>query len=362
MQNHTKIALGSVAVVAGIIAVVKLAPSGSSGSRDARPPTTSAASATTPRASSSEAERPSPTAASASAAPPTAGDDAAAGPAALFSARWGSGRGALGHARPNEGNAEGPMSFALAGDTIVVVDQVNGRLVRYDREGRVLGTTDVPVTTQDVAVAADGTAISMDRLGEKTLTLTDPSGRRVGELPLTGPKVGNPGLLTGVFVDGKDVYVEKEHGALVKVGTTDGRASDDGEPLTGRPSKDGVLVLTAGFTAQPSGQAWLNAFDRKKGALRFARTVVFPRPGHGIVLLDTDARGVIYLGAWAGEGNTAVIHCFDPSDGHPLGKVTAPMSTTPEESLRDFAVAADGTIVYALRTEEGVSFGTTRCP
>lgn len=361
MQTHTKIALGSVAVVAGIIAVVKLLPTGSTGSRDARPPPSMTGSA--PPAASAESERPPPSAAP-SAPPATSAvvADAGAGPAALFSSRWGSGRGALGHARPNEGNAEGPMSFALAGDAIVVVDQVNGRLVRYDREGRVLGTTDVPVTTQDVAVAADGTAISMDRLGEKTLTLTDPSGRRVGELPLTGPKVGNPGLLTGVFVDGKDVYVEKEHGALVKVGTTDGRASDDGEPLTGRPSKDGVLVLTAGFTAQPAGQAWLNAFDRKKGALRFARTVVFPRPGHGIVLLDTDARGVIYLGAWAGEGNTAVIHCFDPSDGRPLGKVTAPMSTTPEESLRDFAVAADGTIVYAQRTDDGVTFGATRCP
>lgn len=359
MQNRTLLTLGAVALL-GVCALGYRLSTGGGGTPA---PTSSARAQHEPPPVPTQTSTPTSTTASPPPSAASSAEDPGAKRGVLLSARWGSGRGALGHARPNEGNAEGPMSFALAGDEIVVVDQVNGRVVRYDKSGRVTSTSDVPVTVQDVAVAPDGTTVLLDKLGEKTLTLTDPNGRRVGELSLRDPRVGDPGLLTGVFVDGKDVYVEKEHGALVKVGDTDGKAAGDDAPqLTGRPSKDGVLVLTAGFQSQPAGRAWLNAFDRKKGALRFARAIQFPRPGHSIVLLDTDAKGTIYLGAWAGDGHEVTITCLDPGDGHPLGRVVTPISATPEESLRDFAVGADGTIVYALRSDDGVELHTARCP
>lgn len=282
----------------------------------------------------------------------------------LLSSRWGSGRNELGRERQQEGNAEGPMSFAPIAGGLLVLDQVNGRIARYDEKGRLERTMDVPRTTQDVAVAKSGAIAALDRLSEKKITLLDPFGRKTGELHLTGPKIGESGLVTGVFVDGKDVYVEKEHGALVHVGTIDGAPPDDTKELTGRPSRDGSLLLTAGLSSASGGIAFLNALDRKTSALRFARSIPFPRPAHAIVLLDSDARGGIYLGVAAGPASHQAAHiaCLDATDGHVTGRVMLPLSDVPEESFRDFAVADDGTILFALRSEQGVEYRTARCP
>lgn len=276
-------------------------------------------------------------------------------------ARWGSGRGDLGHERPQEGNPEGPMSLVFADRDLLVLDQVNGRLARYDATGRLLGTSDAPTTAQDLAVGKDGTVAMVDRLVGKAVTLVDANGRKVGELPL-GARLPEPGLVTAVVIDGKDVYVEKEHGALVLVGTTDGKPANEAVQLSGRPSKDGALLLTAGLSSKPQGRAYLNAIDRKTTALRFARTILFPRPSQGIVLLDSDAKGTIYLGVAAGDPGDAHVACLDPTDGHVLGRVALPMSHTPEESFRDFTVADDGTIAFAVRTDDGVEYRTATCP
>jgi hypothetical protein len=282
------------------------------------------------------------------------------GPNALVIARWGSGRGELGRDRPQEGNPEGPMSLVLAGKDLLVLDQVNGRLARYDDKGRLLSTSDAPHTAQDLAVAKDGTVAMVDRLVDKSITLVDASGRKIGELPLT--RVPEPGLVTAVVVDGKDVYVEKEHGSLVLIGTTDGKPADEAVELSGRPSKDGALLLTAGLSSKPQGRAYLNAFDRKSQSLRFARTNHFPRPSQAVLLLDSDAKGTIYLGVAAGDPGDAYVACLDPGDGHVLGRVTLPLSHTPEEAFRDFTVGDDGTIAFAVRTDDGVQYRTATCP
>jgi hypothetical protein len=278
----------------------------------------------------------------------------------LVRAKWGNARGDLGRERLQEGNAEGPMSFATGPNgELVVLDQVNRRVVRYDRKGKVTSVSDAPPTTQDVAVARDGSTALLDRLSAKSITLTDPSGKKIGELSLERSKAGDPGLLTGVFVDGKDVYVEKEHGALVLVGTTDGRPAEEAVQLAGRPSRDGTLLLHASMA---QGRVVLNAIDRKTSTSRFARAIPFARPLRAIVLLDSDLRGTIYIGASAGPPNEAQIVCADPSDGRVLGRLTLPTSAVPEESFRDFTVADDGTIFYAVRSEEGVTYSSARCP
>ena len=284
-----------------------------------------------------------------------------AAPNVILVARWGSGRGELGRDRPQEGNPEGPMSLVLAGKNLLVLDQVNGRLARYDDKGRLLGTSDAPNTAQDLAVAKDGTVAMVDRLVNKSITLVDANGRKIGELPLTS-RISEPGLVTGVMVDGKNVYVEKEHGALVLIGTTDGKAATEEQQLSGRPSKDGALLLTAGLSSKPQGRAYLNAFDRKTQSLRFARQIQFPHPSQAIVLLDSDAKGTLYLGVAAGDPGDAHIACLDPGDGHVVGRTVVPLSHTPEEAFRDFTVGDDGTIAYAVRTDDGVQYRTVHCP
>ena len=278
----------------------------------------------------------------------------------LFGARWGSGRNQLGRDRPQEGNPEGPMSLVMAGKDLLVLDQVNGRLVRYDANGRVLSETTASTTAQDIAVGKDGTVAMIDRLVDKSITILDPNGKKIGELPL-GSKLAEPGLVTGVIVDGKDVYAEKEHGALILIGSTDGSVTT-GPQLSGRPTRDGSLLLTAGIASANTGRAYVNAMDRASQTSRFAVQVAFPRPAQAIILLDSDARGTIYLGVAASEPPNAVIACLAPNDGHVLGKVTLPLSSAPEESFRDFTIGDDGAITFAVRNEDGVEYRTATCP
>ena len=359
MQPRTKTIAGAAVVVLLALLAYRFASRGDDAAAPPAPPS----NGTTPGSGSGVASRPS-AAASATAAPsPIAASDAAAdaGTRVLLHAGWGSGVGKLGRDRPQEGNPEGPMSLVLAGRDLLVLDQVNGRLARYDADGRLKGTSDAPATAQDLAVGKDGTVAMIDRLAGKTVTLVDASGKKIGELPL-GARLPEPGLVTAVVIDGKDVYAEKEHGALVLLGTTDGTPAGETIQLSGRPSKDGTLLLTAGFSSKPGGRAYLNAMDRKTTTSKFAVQISFPRPSHAIVLLDSDAQGTIYLGVAAGEPGDANIACLDPGDGHVLGRVVLPLSHTPEESFRDFTVGEDGTIAFAVRGETGVEYRTARCP
>ncbi len=203
-----------------------------------------------------------------------------------------------------------------------------------------------------LALAKDGTAILLDRLGGHNVTIVDARGRTIGDVPL-GSRAGEPGLVTGVFVDDRTVYVEKEHGSLVPIGTLDARTVDDSaKALAGRPSKDGTLLLLAGLSSPMEGKAFVNATDRKTQSLRFARTIQFPPPARSIALLDTDARGThlsrhrVRLATEHDGGMFGL-----PSDGHVIARVTLPGSGTPEESFRDFSVGDDGAIVYAVRND-----------
>ena len=276
----------------------------------------------------------------------------------IIKTKWGSGRGELGRNRPAEGNPEGPMSFVAVGKDLLVVDQVNQRLVRFDKDGKVKGTQAIGPTVQDVAVAKDGTVALLDRLGDKNVTLTDSNGKKIGTLALG---TSDPGSITGVFVDGNTVYVEEGHGGLTGIGTTDGQPMQSPVTLGGRPTKDGALLVTGTLVAA-EGKLTVNAIDRASGTSRFARLIQMPRPSSFIVLLDSDDRGVVYAGVAAGEPEQATIACLDPHDGHVLGRVTTPMSSDPEETFRDFSVDGDGTIVHAVRDASGVTYATTTCP
>ncbi|MDF2695401.1 MAG: hypothetical protein K0S65_3784, partial [Labilithrix sp.] len=222
------------------------------------------------------------------------------------------------------------MSFARAGDDLLVLDQVNARVVRYDAKGKVRGTFDATLTTQDIAVGKDGNVVLLDRLVDKTARIVDRNGRAIGTLPLPADRVGDPGLVTGVFVDGRDVYVEKQHGVLTLIGTTDGSRADPAE-LTGRPSKDGSLLLMA-VLSTAEARVNLNVFDRRLGSLRFARAIPFPRPTRQVTLLDSDLRGTIYLGVLGGNPQMVHVACLDSADGHAIGRVTLATSAVPEES------------------------------
>jgi streptogramin lyase len=284
---------------------------------------------------------------------------------------WGTGSGALGRTSPAEGNPEAPMSVAVGPDgTRWVLDQVNDRIVRYGKDGKVIDTLPLTVKgAQDIVATKDGGAAVLDRLADKRVALYGPDGKPRGALTLEGKGLAEGGAATGVFVDGEGVYVEREHEQLVKVGDTKGNADPDRKEIPGRPTRDGGGYVRAWLGEIPGQRAFVTFTDKQPEAHRFTRQIHTALVSSGIVLLDTDRAGVVYLGVIGGKASpngelgepTITLYCLEPAHGAPIGQTTAPANTGPEETFRDLAVQDEGGVIYLRRTEKGVSVVTLDC-
>jgi hypothetical protein len=304
---------------------------------------------------------------------PTGADDGGAPQGRVFAtATWGSQLGQLGHERPQEANPEGPMSMTTdAQGNVYVLDQVNHRLVRYDRNGRAQQAIPLSQTApQDVQIARNGNIAILDRHGDSNVTLMSPDGRTLGSLPITGTGLAEAGAATALMVDGDNVYVEREHGPLIRIGTTDGTPDSQREEIPGRPTRDGQSYISAGLVDQPTGRFYVNSVARDTGDHRWTRQLQVQLSLLGILLLDTDRQGVIYTavvgvpqGAEEVEGNHDIIGllCLDPTDGPPIGQTSLPPNTVPEESFRDMVVLDEGGILYQHRTDQGVTLERYNC-
>lgn len=284
---------------------------------------------------------------------------------------WGSGADQLGREGAQEGNPEGPMSFTVAPDgTIVVLDQVNQRLVKLDAKGNRLGTTPLPLqAAQDVVVTKDGTSLVIDRLVDKAVAVIGPDGKQRGELPIEGKGLTEGGASTGIFDDGDDVLVEREHGDLVRIGKTSGKADPERAEVPGRPSKDGASYLTALLADAASGTITLTAIAKATLEHRFTRQVSFGQPILSLVMLDSDPSGLAYVGANVeSAGSTAeqprftvAVLCLDGRDGAVLGRAAFPATVMADETFRELSVAGDGTILFLRRSEAGAQLERHRC-
>ncbi len=286
------------------------------------------------------------------------------GPA--FFAAWGGGDTQLGRERPDEGNPMGPMSFATdAQGRVIVLDGVNGRLVRRDADGNTERVMPIDaVNPEDMAAGADGSLAVLDRFRDKAVTVLDESGTVRGKLPLEGDGIDDVGSVTSVIVDGQDVYAERDNGPLVKLGTTTGAIAQPRTEIPGRPSRDGQSFLNAGIIDFSVGRVYVSSIERATHDHRFTRELRLEARVRRLLLLDTDLAGVIYLGAELERSAThaeVVVLCLDPGSGVPTGHVVLPENTLPEESFRDLVVLNDGGVVYALRTDQGVSYQRYDC-
>jgi hypothetical protein len=292
----------------------------------------------------------------------------------LAAAKWGSGPGELGLSKPEEGNPEGPMSFAVDREgRLHVLDQANGRIARFDRDGKPLAPIDVSQRVpQDVLTLPDGRTLVLDRLGDQSIAILGPDGKPLGEIPLVGKGIEEGGGVTGMFADKDGIYVEREHGEVVKLADGNGAPDPNRPELDGRPTRDGRSLLSAGLIDPAAGRVWVRLVDRQSGDMRFMRELGFATPVLSIVLLDSDPSGGLYLGAHVGreailDGGGAHITeeavevaCLS-STGDVTGVAVLPANTGPEESFRDIAVLDDGTIVYVVRTASGAEVRRYRC-
>jgi hypothetical protein len=289
----------------------------------------------------------------------------------LVSTSWGSGAGQLARSTPEEGNPEGPMSFSIGPEgTLLVLDQVNGRIARYDRNGEPLAPIPVSQTLpHELAVAPDGSLVVMDRLADRSVAIFDPQGKLVGDLPLTGKNLPEPGLATGLFVDETGIYVERGHGPLVRVGDLGGR-SDPAQPLLdGRPTPEGKSLLSAAMIDAGAGRFWVRSVDRASGQMRFMKELRLPVPLRYLMYLDADRAGRIYVGAAVGRepapgepllDEGVQVLCLSP-EGEVRGSAMLPPNQLPDETFRELTVTEDGTILYLHRTEAGAELRRYRC-
>lgn len=260
----------------------------------------------------------------------------------------------------------GPMSLAVDGQGhVYILDEINGRIVRRDANGNPEGTISLhEQTPDDIAVAGDGSIAVLDRHAGKEVALYDSSGAPEGSLPLVDSGVADPGEVTSIITDGKDVYAELAHNKLIKLGDTSGNPASPGTTLAGRPSRDGKSLLSAVIVDANAGRVRVTSLVRATGAVRFARELALVPIIHQILLLDTDLAGTIYFAAEfqrPGAAAKVTLSCLDGATGAVIGGALLPANTMPEESFRDFAVLDDGGVVYALRSNAGVTYQRYYC-
>jgi hypothetical protein len=301
---------------------------------------------------------------------PLSGDDVGAKEGESWmrlSVPWGGGSGALGRDDPGEGSPSAPMSFYVDHEGhMYVLDQVNGRIVRFGADGKVDANMQIDrLTAQDMAPTNDGGVAVLDRFGGHDVGLYDANGNLTGSLPLVGEGIDDEGDVTGVFVDGDDVYAEVEHATLVKVGDTSGNVAASRDELPGRPSRDGESFLKAGIIDPDAGRVYVVSNVRPSGEMRFTRELRFGAPTYQLLLLDTDLSGTIYLAAEVqeegGEGSIVSLQCLDKNNGEPIGSAVLPANVSPEETVRDLAVLDEGGVVYAQRTADGITYEKYNC-
>jgi hypothetical protein len=250
---------------------------------------------------------------------------------------------------------------------VYVLDQVNGRIVRLDKNGQPLPP--LPVTQQvprDLVASPTGGLVVMDNLRDNSVAVLGPDGQLLGELPVVGKNVDRGGLALGIHADSSGVYLERENGMTVRVGDAAGTVDAERPLLDGRPSRDGASLLSMAVIQVAQGRFWVRSLDRDSGQMKFMREFVLATPILHLSLLDSDAAGRIYAAANVAREEqdpaTGDFHLVDQSVQllclSPQGELQRVLSLPPNrmahESVRDLTVRDDGVILYMHRDEEGV--------
>jgi hypothetical protein len=312
------------------------------------------------------------------AAAPTS-DDATSGKVFAQGA-WGTGPNDFGRYRVPESNPEAPMAISMdAQGNAYVLDQVNGRILRFDKNGKPLEPFQITQQApREIVVAPNGATLILDQARDKSVAVLDQDGKLIGDLPITGKHLSDKesGAATGIFTDVDGVYVEKKHAMQFRVGDAAGNPDPNQPLMDGRPSRDGTSLLSMGMINALAGRFWVRATDRRTGQMKFMREYTLPAPIMFLTFLDSDSSGRIYAAAHVGRelpidprdgghgggftDESIQFLCLTPM-GEPRHALTLPANTMPEDTARDLAVGNDGTILYMYRSETGMKILQYTC-
>lgn len=285
------------------------------------------------------------------------------GPELVVSLPWGSAGASLGRLDGDEAASEGPMSFAVdGGGALVVLDQVNARLARFDTSGALLGETPIPARSfQDLELAAGGRTVLLDRLSRRSLLVLDSLGQPVSEEGIEGRGVPTGGRVSAMMVDAEGVWLEVDHTDRVLL-LDDQLAACARRVVRGRPFELDQSLLAA-IDRRGGAELWVE--DRMKGTVPLRATVPADHAISRIIWLETDrdgnVHGLFHLLEWdpADPGKLVFDQVLGARWDHSLQLVATYRSShtiTEHEQFREFRVLGDGTIVQMAFDGAAVSF------
>ncbi len=281
---------------------------------------------------------------------------------ALLTMPWSSGSGAPGRLDPMESDAEGPASFLVAEDGILVLDQVNKRVLQFDESGRLAGEIPLPSSTfMALDRLPDGRLLLLDRLVNRELLVFDPVLGMGDAVPVEGPYIEDAGTVTALFVRTDGVWLEVGHEYSVRLLDGAGRACPRAA-IPGRPSQGGPASLVARLTGSQTLEVAL--VDGTKRA-RWQRTLTFAQPLERVVWVED-----------LPDGRTVVVaHTRDPETGaeqflaHRLDKAGAtqsvgavPYRVATWYLQREIRVLPDGHLQRMWYDDAGVHLESWRLP
>jgi hypothetical protein len=278
----------------------------------------------------------------------------------------------VGRRRGGEANLEGPMAIAAgpAGE-LLLLDQIHKRALRF-RDGRRVGVLPLASeTAQDLACAPGGRVATLDRVGTGELRVYDADGHVQRAEPLVGRGVAEAGAVTGVFADDQGVYVEVKHGLLVRLFRPDGQPDAERSSLAGRPTRDGRGLLEAAITDRRRGVVEVTERERQSGALRFRVPVALGAEVLHLLLLESDARGRVYLAADVGSvaatppygtSEERVVIVRLEANGARTGTLVAPPPSSEDEQMRPFTVDDQGDVFGMSASADDLVIARYRFP
>lgn len=192
----------------------------------------------------------------------------------------------------NESDSEGPKSFALEpGGGVLLLDQVNQRILDLDARGSVSGIIDLPAPTFDDVELFEGRAIlALDRLVTKTLRVMDRGGKLLANVALEGRGIERSGLITALLPRPDGVWLEVQHRYSVKVLDRQ-LVPCDRVIVLGRPAVNGLSLLAA---LDGHGGASISLSRRNERAASRTVTLTGQAPIRRIVWTDVDAKGQVH--------------------------------------------------------------------
>ena len=208
----------------------------------------------------------------------------------------GSGADAVGTDVPEEGNPEGPASFAVdAQGQVFILDQVNARIQIF-AGGKHIGTIALPdVTYDDIELDGAGGYILLDKSEREAVLFLNKDGVETSSIRIAGGPIAAPGDVTGLYRTNDGIWLEVDDAALVQIADAAGNPVQTRVEDQGRRDRDGRTVLAAidgdrdvVLTARAQGAAESAEIGRISFASTVAHISAFEYDDDGNVLIGVE--------------------------------------------------------------------------